>query len=86
MNNKILFYFDIEKFKKFKKFYYYLRICIVFLFFFIVFFCKLNDMFKSVFKIDLKDSFVVCLLLEWGFRVFGVVKCFSESGGIWYDN
>lgn len=43
-------------------------------------------MFKSFFKIDLKDSFVVCLLLEWGFRVFGVVKCFSESGRIRYDN
>lgn len=82
MINKILFYFDIKKFVLllFKDLY-----CI-FIFFFIVFFCKLNDMFKSVFKIDLKDSFVVCLLLEWGFRVFGVVKCFSESGGIWYDN
>lgn len=82
MNNKILFYFDIKKFVLllFKDLY-----CI-FIFIFIVFFCKLNDVFKSVFKIDLKDSFVVCLLLEWGFRVFGVVKCFSESGGIWYDN
>lgn len=82
MINKILFYFDIEKFVLllFKDLY-----CI-FIFFLIVFFCKLNDMFKSVFKIDLKDSFVVCLLLEWGFRVFGVVKCFSESGRIWYDN
>lgn len=43
-------------------------------------------MLKSVLKTDSKDSFVVCPSSERGSRVFGVAKCFSESGGTWYDN
>lgn len=81
VTNKIPFYFDIKKPKKFKKSHHYSRICIVLPFFLIVLLCKSNDMLKSVLKTDSKDSFVVCPSSERGSRVFGVAKCFSESGG-----
>lgn len=76
VTNKIPFYFDIKKsvLSLFKDLY-----CTS-IFFLIVLLRKSNDMFKSVLKTDSKDSFVVCPSSERGSRVFGVAKCFSESG------
>lgn len=82
VNNKIPFYFDIKKPKKNLKSLIIIQgFVLYFHFFLIVLLRKSNDMFKSVLKTDSKDSFVVCPSSERGSRVFGVAKCFSESGG-----
>lgn len=81
VNNKIWFYFDNQK-----SVLLFWDLYCTSNFFLIVLLRKSNDMLKSVLKTDSKDSFVVCPSSERGSRVFGVAKCFSESGRTRYDN